>query len=150
MSASTSKHMCVNYLVSYPSMCPSCIKWGHHSMWDVSRCFIDRLCSRTCYIASVHGVDAEWMHKIRSMWFKKIIRIVCNVPPLTPSASLFRNEYVLTIKEVYIYMVWIFVFKSLYIRDFGVFTLRDPGSYDLRSESSIRLVVPFIPTSHSR
>ena len=47
-------------------------------------------------------------------------------------------------------MVCIFVVKSLYIRDFGVFTLRDPGSYDLRSESSIRLVVPFIPTSHSR
>ena len=47
-------------------------------------------------------------------------------------------------------MVCIFVFKSLYIRDVGVFSVQDPSSYNLRSKASIKLEVLFISTSHSQ
>ena len=139
LSCKLSKYVPLLYKVR-PSLDSKCLKMLYYSLVQ----------SNLLYCISAWGGCKNNALNPLVVVQKRIVRVICNVPPLRSSESLFRNEYILKVKELYLYMVCNFVFKSLYIRDFGVFSVRDPSSYNLRSEASIKLVVPFIPTSHSQ
>ena len=121
---------------------------------------LDRKCLKSLYYSLVFsnliycisawgGCKENALHPI-VMLQKRIVRIICGVPTLIPSAQLFRGQFILNMRETHAYMVGIFVYKSLTSRDTGFFLRRSDVTYGLRSSDSVSLVVPFTTISHSK
>ena len=83
---------------------------------------------------------------------KKIVRIICGVPPRTHSQPLFKELKILNISDIYIYNIGLFMYK--YINQmsppiFDMFVLNsDIHSYGTRNSNMFH--IPACPTNRSQ
>ena len=117
-----------------------CLKLVYHSL----------IYSNMTYCISAWGASSKSVTDPLLLAQKKVVRAVFGMPRLAHTAELYQRLNFLTIKNIYTYMVALYVRKAVAFGRSEEFCTRSVTGHSLRSVNPLTLDVPLIRSTHSQ